>query len=177
MMRSVSQVIRWTAVAASVALVALMAPARAASAQDSEVGIGTVAPGAAVETLDGRAAELASLFGQKPVVIEFWATWCGVCKELEPRIMAAHARFKDRVTFVGVAVSANQSDERVRRYVAQHMQGFTHFYDRRGHAVSNYDVPATSYVVIVDAQGKVAYTGLGEDQDIAAALTRILAGR
>ena len=131
----------------------------------------------AVETLDGRAAELSSLFGQKPVVIEFWATWCGVCKELEPRIMAVHERFKDRVTFVGVAVSANQSDERVRRYIAQHMQGFTHFYDRRGNAVSNYDVPATSYVVIVDAQGKVAYTGLGEDQDIAAALTRILGGR
>jgi len=168
-----SPVMRWS----MMALVASLALVRPADAQESEVGIGAVAPGAAVETLDGRAAELSSLFGQKPVVIEFWATWCGVCKELEPRIMAAHARFKDRVTFVGVAVSANQSDERVRRYIAQHMQGFTHFYDRRGNAVSNYDVPATSYVVIVDAQGKVAYTGLGEDQDIAAALTRILAGR
>jgi thiol-disulfide isomerase/thioredoxin len=158
-------------------VLALALCVRSTDAQESEVGVGAAAPGAAVETLDGRAAELASLFGQKPVVIEFWATWCGVCKELEPRIMAAHARFKDRVTFVGVAVSANQSDERVRRYVAQHMQGFTHFYDRRGNAVSNYDVPATSYVVIVDAQGKIAYTGLGEDQDIAAALTRILAAR
>lgn len=171
MKSGIARVVRWAAVAAFVAL------ARSVSAQESEVGVGATAPGAAVETLDGRAAELASLFGQKPVVIEFWATWCGVCKELEPRIMAAHARFKDRVTFVGVAVSANQSDERVRRYVAQHMQGFTHFYDRRGHAVSNYDVPATSYVVIVDAQGKVVYTGLGEDQDIAGALTRILGGR
>lgn len=171
MKSGIARVVRWAAVAAVVAL------ARSVSAQESEVGVGATAPGAAVETLDGRAAELASLFGQKPVVIEFWATWCGVCKELEPRIMAAHARFKDRVTFVGVAVSANQSDERVRRYVAQHMQGFTHFYDRRGHAVSNYDVPATSYVVIVDAQGKVVYTGLGEDQDIAGALTRILGGR
>jgi thiol-disulfide isomerase/thioredoxin len=158
-------------------VLALALCVRSTDAQESEVGVGAAAPGAAVETLDGRAAELASLFGQKPVVIEFWATWCGVCKELEPRIMATHARFKDRVTFVGVAVSANQSDERVRRYVAQHMQGFTHFYDRRGNAVSNYDVPATSYVVIVDAQGKIAYTGLGEDQDIAAALTRILAAR
>jgi thiol-disulfide isomerase/thioredoxin len=158
-------------------VLALALCVRSTDAQESEVGVGAAAPSAAVETLDGSAAELASLFGQKPVVIEFWATWCGVCKELEPRIMAAHARFKDRVTFVGVAVSANQSDERVRRYVAQHMQGFTHFYDRRGNAVSNYDVPATSYVVIVDAQGKIAYTGLGEDQDIAAALTRILAAR
>lgn len=168
-----SRVGRWT----RVALVASLVVARVGVAQESEVGVGATAPGAAVETLDGRVTELSTLFGQKPVVIEFWATWCGVCKELEPRIMAAHARFKDRVTFVGVAVSANQSDERVRRYVAQHMQGFTHFYDRRGNAVSNYDVPATSYVVIVDAQGKIAYTGLGEDQDIAAALTRILGGR
>jgi thiol-disulfide isomerase/thioredoxin len=171
MMARTSRFVRLSAFAAFLAI------ARTASGQESEVGVGATAPGAALETLDGRAAELSSLFGQRPVVIEFWATWCGVCKELEPRIMAAHARFKDRVTFVGVAVSANQSDERVRRYVAQHMQGFTHFYDRRGNAVSNYDVPATSYVVIVDAQGKIAYTGLGEDQDIAAALTRILGGR
>lgn len=143
-------------------------------AQESGIAVGMAAPPAAVETLDGRPADLKDLIGTRPLVIEFWATWCANCRELEPTLMAALARYKDRVTFVGVAVSVNQSDERVRRYVAEHMQGFTHFYDRRGNAVEAYDVPATSYVVVVDAAGKVVYTGLGGRQAIAAAIARAL---
>jgi len=143
-------------------------------AQESGIAVGTAAPAAAVETLDGRPADLKDLIGTRPLVIEFWATWCSNCRELEPTLMAAHARYKDRVTFVGVAVSVNQSDERVRRYIAEHMQGFTHFYDRRGNAVEAYDVPATSYVVVIDAKGKVVYTGLGGRQAIDAAIVRAL---
>lgn len=153
---------------------ALAAPFFSAGAQESGIPVGTAAPAAAVETLDGRSADLKDLIGKRPLVIEFWATWCSNCRELEPTIMAAHARYKDRVTFVGVAVSVNQSDERVRRYIAEHMQGFTHFYDRRGNAVEAYDVPATSYVVVVDAKGKVVYTGLGGRQAIDAAIVRAL---
>ena len=157
---------------ASVALVALVAPRLAA--QESGIAVGAMAPAAAVETLDGLPADLKDLIGTRPLVIEFWATWCASCRELEPTIMAAHARYKDRVTFVGVAVSVNQSSERVRRYIAEHMLGFTHFYDRRGHAVEAYDVPATSYVVIIDAKGKVVYTGMGGRQAIDAAIARAL---
>lgn len=154
---------------------AALAPfAPRAHAQESGIPVGSTAPAAAVETLDGRPADLKDLIGTRPLVIEFWATWCSNCRELEPTLMAAHARYKDRVTFVGVAVSVNQSDERVRRYIAEHMQGFTHFYDRRGNAVEAYDVPATSYVVVIDAKGKVVYTGLGGRQAIDAAIVRAL---
>lgn len=144
------------------------------AAQESGIPVGTQGPSAAVETLDGRAADLSSVIGTKPVLIEFWATWCGVCKALEPSLMAVRAKYADRVTFVGVAVSVNQSPERVRRYVAEHMTGFTHFYDRRGFAVEAYDVPATSYIVILDATGRVAYTGLGSDQELDRALAALL---
>ena len=68
----------------------------------------------------------------------------------------------------------NQSPERVRRYTAEHLLGFTHFYDRRGNAVGDYDVPATSYVVVVDRTGKVVYTGVGGVQDLETAIQKAL---
>jgi thiol-disulfide isomerase/thioredoxin len=155
-------------------LVALAALTASAGAQESGIPTGTAAPDAAVETLSGEAATLKSVIGKKPVLIEFWATWCSNCKELEPTLIAAQRKFGDQVEFVGVAVSVNQSVERVRRYTATRMTGFTHFYDRRGNAIEAYDVPATSYVVILDKAGTVIYTGLGGKQDIDAALTKAL---
>lgn len=138
------------------------------------IDIGTKAPDAALETLDGKPAQLAAAFAGKPAVIEFWATWCSSCRDLEPTVQAAQLKHGNKVAFIGVAVSVNQSPERVKRYVATHLTGFTHFYDRKGNATGDYDVPATSYVVVVDRTGKVVYTGLGGDQDIEAAIQKAL---
>lgn len=159
---------------AGASLVALALVAGSAGAQESGIATGTMAPDASLETLDGKPAQLKSAFAGKPVLIEFWATWCGNCKQLEPTIEAAQRKFAGKVSFVGVAVSVNQSVERVQRYTAEHLTGFTHFYDRRGNAIEAYDVPATSYVVILDRTGKVVYTGLGGKQDLDAALTKAL---
>lgn len=155
-----------------VVLLAITLP-RASQAQLG-IEVGTAAPDVAVETLDGRAARLGPAIAGKPAVIEFWATWCGNCRELEPRMQAAQRKYAGRVAFVGIAVSVNQSPERVRRYVTEHLTGFTHFYDRRGDAVGDYDVPATSYVVVTDRTGKVVYTGLGGIQDLETAIQQAL---
>jgi thiol-disulfide isomerase/thioredoxin len=138
------------------------------------VDVGTKAPDAALETLDGRSVTLAQTIKGKVAVLEFWATWCSVCKELEPRMEAAQKKHAKDVVFVGVAVSANQSVERVRRYTAQHLGGFVHLYDRKGDAVGEYDVPATSYVVVVNKAGTVVYAGVGGTQDIEAAIQKAL---
>jgi thiol-disulfide isomerase/thioredoxin len=156
------------------AVALLLAVTGTASAQETGLPLGTTAPAAAVETLDGKPADLKDVIGGKPTVIEFWATWCSNCKELEPALMRAVAKHGDAVRFVGVAVSVNQSDERVRRYIAQNMKGFTHFYDRRGNAVEAYDVPATSYVVVLNAAGEVVYGGVGGKQDIEGAIAKAL---
>ena len=136
------------------------------------IEIGATAPDVMVETLDGKAVSLASAYKGRPAVIEFWATWCGNCKALEPRMQAAQRTHGSTVAFIGVAVSMNQSVERVKRYTAEHLKGFTHLYDKKGDAVGEFDVPATSYVVVLDKAGKVVYTGLGGDQDIEAAIRK-----
>ena len=153
---------------------AIVVGAARLSAQDSGIDVGAKAPSAAVETLDGQPAELSSVFGNGPVVIEFWATWCPNCKELEPAMLAAQKKYSGKVTFVGVAVSVNQSPTAVKAYAEKHAPQMTHFFDRRGKAVGAYDVPATSFVVVVNKAGQVVYTGLGGKQDLDAAIKKAL---
>ncbi|HET9425750.1 MAG TPA: TlpA disulfide reductase family protein [Gemmatimonadaceae bacterium] len=135
-----------------------------ASAQDSGIEIGAKAPAAALVTLDGKAADLSSHIGKTPVLMEFWATWCPNCKELEPAMASLHRKYGASVAFVNVAVSVNQSPALVNRYVAAHKLPGIQYFDAKGNATGAYDVPATSYVVLVDGTGKVVYTGLGGKQ-------------
>ena len=155
--------------AAVLALAAL--PLRA---QEIGLEIGTTAPRAALETLDGKPADLGDYVGRQPVVMEFWATWCSNCHELEPSLKALYARYGRSVTFIGVAVSVNQSPGRVKAYVAKNRLPWIQLFDRKGAATGAYDAPATSYVVLVDRAGKVVYTGLGGKQDLEPAIRKAL---
>lgn len=158
----------------SVVVAAALLCASTASAQDSGIALGSVAPGADVETLDGKAINLEQYFGQGPVLLQFWATWCSNCKALEPKINAAVAKHGGKVKVVAVAVSVNQSVERIKAYRDRYQMKHDIVYDRKGWATDAYEVPATSYIVVLDAQRKVVYTGVGSGQDIEGALAKAM---
>jgi thiol-disulfide isomerase/thioredoxin len=166
---------RNTLLTATVLGVCVAAPGRV-HAQESALTNGMMAPGAMVETLDGKPVDIASyLSAKKPVVLEFWATWCPLCKALEPAMAAAHAKYEGRVTFVSVGVPANQSPEKQRDYVAAHKLGGEFVFDRDSKAIGAYKANHTSYMVVVDATGHVVYTGSGAEQDVDAAVMKAFA--
>lgn len=158
---------------AGIALVALTL-ASPIAAQEIGLELGTQGPSAKVETLDGKPADLSAYVGKRPVVMEFWATWCGNCHELEPTLKALHAKYSSKVAFIGVAVSVNQSPARVKAYVDKNKLPWIQLFDRKGEASGAYDAPATSYIVILDAAGKVIYTGLGGKQDLEPAIRKAI---
>ncbi len=143
------------------------------AAQESGIPVGSKAPVVAVPDLDGNVVDLGRYIGKKPLFLEFWATWCELCEELLPQVRAAQARYGSEVEFLGVNVTVNQSRERVRRYLDQHKPPFRTLYDAEGVSTRAYQVPATSYVVIVDRGGKVAYTGSGGTQNFDPVLRRV----
>lgn len=161
-------------VAAVLGLTLLAASARA---QDGGIDVGASAPSATLETLDGKRVELGTLFGKTPVVLEFWATWCSNCEELEPTFQQVQKKYAGKVRFASIAVAINQSPERVRRWTARHKPGRDMFYDYAGDAAEKYDAPATSYVVVIDRDRRVTYTGVGGDQDLEAEILKALSGR
>ncbi|MGH7547536.1 MAG: TlpA family protein disulfide reductase [Gemmatimonadales bacterium] len=157
-------------------LLALLVAAPAVSAQEIGLAVGGQAPAVTLPDLDGKPVDLGRYVGKGPVVLEFWATWCPLCKALEPSLNAAHARYRDRVQFFAIAVAVNQSPRSIARHLAQHPLPFPVLYDADGAAVRAYQAPTTSYIVVLDKAGKVVYTGAGEDQDIAVVL-ETLAGK
>jgi thiol-disulfide isomerase/thioredoxin len=151
----------------------LVAVAGQARAQDEGIALGARAPAVVVNDIDGKPVNLADFIGKKPILLEFWATWCSVCEELLPKVKAAHAMYGEKVVFLGVNVTVNQTPERVRRWIANNDPPYRTLYDDKGVSTRAYEAPVTSYIVIVDAAGKVAYTGTGADQDLAGALARV----
>ena len=144
-------------------------------AQDGTLAIGARAPAVVVHDLDGKPVDIGQFIGKKPMLLEFWATWCERCEELLPRVRSAQAEFGDRVEFFGVNVAVNQTPDRVKRWVEANKPPFTTLYDDQGTSTRAYFAPTTSYVVVVDRMGKVAYTGTGGTQDISAVLRTVAA--
>jgi thiol-disulfide isomerase/thioredoxin len=155
------------------AAVLVATPAKAWS-QDLGIEVGSLAPAAKVHTLDGKEADLSQYAGKTPVLMEFWATWCPNCKELEPTLLEAAKKYGTRIKFVGVAVSVNESPDRVKAFVAKHGLPGDQYFDTKGNATGAFDVPATSYVVVINKAGKVVYTGLGGKQNLEAAIKKAL---
>lgn len=147
---------------------------RAQAANQVGLPLGSVPEAVAVEDLDGNAIDLAAFVANRPAVIEFWATWCPLCAKLAPELERAHARFGDRVAFAVVAVGVNQSVRSIRRHLDEHPMPFPVFWDGRGRAVRAFKAPTTSYIAILGADGRIAYTGVGEGQKIEAALEALL---
>jgi len=162
--------------ALSLGTVALMAGVSPASVQAQEIGlpIGTQAPTGELETLDGKTVNLSQYVGKTPVLMEFWAWWCPNCKQLEPAIKAAEKKYAGKVKFIGVAVSLRQPLARAKKYAEDHSLTMEVLYDRKGLISDAYHAVATSYIVVLDAKGKVVYTGLGGDQNIEAAIRKAL---
>jgi thiol-disulfide isomerase/thioredoxin len=145
------------------------------SAQDViGIPVGETPPAVTLENLDGDTVSLARWVGKKPVIVEFWATWCPICEALLPRMEAAQKKYGDRAEFVVVAVAVNQSKNSVRRHLNRHPMPFTFLWDGNGAAVRAFQAPSTSYIAVLDAKGRVVYTGVGEDQNIEAAMETAL---
>jgi thiol-disulfide isomerase/thioredoxin len=146
-------------------------------AQETGLPVGSKAPTSTlVETLDGKPFDLGQYVGTTPVLIQFWATWCPNCKQLEPAMEAASKKYAGKIKFVAIAVSVNQSVERVKLYAAKHGMPGEVYFDRKGNAADSYDAAATSYIVVLDKNGSVVYTGLGGTQNVDAAVRKGIGG-
>jgi thiol-disulfide isomerase/thioredoxin len=147
----------------------LVAPIVLQAQERGEIGmaLGSSPEVVILEDLDGNPVDLSEFIGKTPVLFEFWASWCENCEALQPAMDAAFETYGDHVAFVAVAVAVNQTQRRVKRHFEDsHAVPYLVLWDTKGAGVRAFLAPATSYVVVLDRDGVVTYTGIGPDQDL-----------
>jgi len=156
---------------------ALVAQQMSPMAQSSQMAmkglhVGDMAPTAKVQSLDGEDVDLARFVGKTPVLIEFWATWCPLCKQLEPAIQALHDKYGDKLEIVHIVVPQNQTPAAAREYAEKHKLPGRFYFDAKGEAYKAFAAYHTSYIVVLNAKGTVVHSDAGTEQDLAAAVAK-----
>jgi cytochrome c biogenesis protein CcmG, thiol:disulfide interchange protein DsbE len=122
------------------------------------------APAFTLERLAGKGKlSIESLRG-KAVVLNFWASWCGPCKDETPLLQEAWGRWQDKdVVFVGVDVKDFRGD--AEDFLARYGVTYPNVHDGKGSTVGRYGVKAFPETYFVNAEGKVVYRIAGAVQD------------
>jgi peroxiredoxin len=112
--------------------------------------LGSPAPDFTLPTADGGTVRLADLKG-KPVLINFWATWCQPCREEMPAMQELYEQYRDRGLVI-LAIDMEEDLRPVRRWIDQGGYTFTFLLDSEGEQVKRYNINAspTSYFVARD---------------------------
>jgi thiol-disulfide isomerase/thioredoxin len=108
------------------------------------------------------------LHSEKPVVVDFWATWCGPCQKSFPWMTALHERYAARGLAI-VAINLDKHRETANEFLEEFRAPFTIAFDPDGKTATAYRVKAmpTSYLIAPD--GKILETHVGFDPRHAAA--------
>lgn len=142
--------------------------------------VGTVAvPGAAARDFslglfDGTQFTLSGVRG-KPVLVNFWGSWCAPCRDEAPALNRAWERYGDRVAFVGIDIWDNERSARA--YLAEVGARYPSGPDRSGELAIEYGVSGVPESLFIARDGRIArkYVGPLTDDQLTRLLNELLA--
>jgi cytochrome c biogenesis protein CcmG/thiol:disulfide interchange protein DsbE len=112
------------------------------------------APAFDLKRLDGQGRiDLASVRGKKPIVLDFWASWCLPCINESKRLEAARKKYGDRVEFIGVDTKDASSEARA--WQRKHGITYPSVHDGSGDELAKWGGLPIPKIFFVDRSGKV----------------------
>lgn len=119
---------------------------------------GNKAPDFTAELIDGSSLALSDLKG-KPVIINFWATWCGPCVREMPAFERLKEDFGDEIGII--AVNCGDDADTVKDFVDENGYTFPVALDENYEVAMLYPSNSIPYTVVLDANGKITHVSTG----------------
>ncbi|MGX1902052.1 peroxiredoxin family protein [Thermolongibacillus altinsuensis] len=114
--------------------------------------IGMKAPDFALQTLDGQTLRLSDLHG-KPVIVNFWATWCPPCRAEMPDMQKFYEKYHKKMEIVAVNLMVRDSREKVDAFIKEYGLTFPVVLDTKGAAMKQYEIQPIPTSFIIDKDG------------------------
>lgn len=120
-----------------------------------------LAPDFKVYDDEGNEVKLSDKIG-KPVVVNFWATWCGPCKAELPAFQKMYEEYGDEVEFMMVNLTAGrETEEGVRKFLEDNELRIPVYFDKDMSAASLYNLRAIPRTVFVNPDGTLYDSHVG----------------
>jgi thiol-disulfide isomerase/thioredoxin len=109
---------------------------------------GFLAPGFDLTALDGSSYKVGGN-REKPLLLNFWASWCGPCEEEAPMLTEVYEKYKDRLDLYAVNVTGNDDFDQAKAFAERFKFGFPVLLDYKLDAVKLYrfQVIPTSFLI------------------------------
>lgn len=144
------------ALAIAAVLMAGCAPAAGAGGLPEAPKLGALAPDFALEGVDGKVVRLSDFRGKKPVLLNFWATWCVPCQIEMPHMQKAWDAVGGRDKVEVLAVDLGESAERASEFLTRRGLKFTLLLDQDlSVATGKYSIFGLPTTFFIDRQGVI----------------------
>ena len=121
-----------------------------------------LAPDFTVEDLDGNKYKLSDFRG-KPVIVNFWASWCGPCKMEMPDFEELYKEYGDKINFLMVNMTDGNQEtkDKASKHISDNGYTFPVYYDTETEAAYAYGVSSIPATYFIDSEGYPVVYGVG----------------